>query len=468
MKQWQGKQVVVVGLGISNVPLIRYLQAHGAAISGRDRKTAAELGERYELLRELDVDLRLGADYLVDLDHYDAVFLTPGIPKHLPEIQALIGRVPLLSEVALVLKQAKAPVFGITGSSGKTTTTTLVGEMLKAANIECHVGGNIGTPLIERIEEIPADEPIVMELSSFQLELLEQSPHLALITNISENHLDVHLTMDKYIHAKKQIYLHQTPQDVVVLNFDDPIVAAMAEEAVGSVYYFSLRTKVNPGIYVDEADMLVFQDQAGIVPLISKQDIGLIGEHNVQNIMAAALAAHLAGADWDAIRTVARNFKGVKHRLEPVAVINEVSYVNDSIATSPARTIAGIEAFTNPVILIAGGYDKKLSYRGLAEAVVESVKAVILMGQTAGQIQREILAVEPEYGQIYRAHDLNHAVDIASQLAGSGDTVLLSPACASFDMYPNFEARGDHFRRIVQDLAAKMDESTKNGGMVSG
>ena len=152
------------------------------------------------------MDLRLGADYLVDLDHYDAVFLTPGIPKHLPEIQALIGRVPLLSEVALVLKQAKAPVFGITGSSGKTTTTTLVGEMLKAANIECHVGGNIGTPLIERIEEIPADEPIVMELSSFQLELLEQSPHLALITNISENHLDVHLTMDKYIHAKKQIY----------------------------------------------------------------------------------------------------------------------------------------------------------------------------------------------------------------------------------------------------------------------
>lgn len=458
MKQWEGKQVAVVGLGISNVPLIIYLLRHGAVISGRDRKTASELGDTYASLRNLGVDFCLGPEeYLQGLHKYDAVFLTPGIPKHLPEIQALMGQVPLLSEVALVLQQAQAPVYGITGSSGKTTTTTLVGEMLKAAGIKCHVGGNIGNPLIERIDQIPADQPIIMELSSFQLELLSQSPQAALVTNISENHLDVHLTMENYIQAKKQIYLHQQPADAAVFNYDDPIVRNMASEAVGAVYFFSSKNAVNPGIYLDDQGMLVFQDAAGIVPLISKQDIGLIGEHNLQNVMAAALLAHLAGADWDAICSAARQFRGVKHRLEFVAAINQVEYYNDSIATSPTRTIAGIRAFTQPVILIAGGYDKKLSFTELAEVVVKSgrVKAVILLGQTADLIAEEITAVSPDYKQVYRASDLSHAVDLAAQLADCGDAVLLSPACASFDMYPNFEARGDHFRSIVQELAVK-------------
>lgn len=453
MNKWAGKQVAVVGLGISNMPLIEYLLKQGASISGRDRKSEPELGDRAQILNQLGVECRLGPDYLSDLGQYDAVFLTPGIPKQLPEIQALIGKVPILSEIALVFSLAEAPIYGITGSSGKTTTTTLVGEMLKASGVNCHVGGNIGVPLIGKVDQIPAHEPIILELSSFQLELLNQSPHGALVTNISENHLDIHLTMETYIQAKKQIYLHQRPQDVAVFNYDDPVTRQMAREARGQVYFFSRASKVNRGIFLD-GEQLVFQDGAGIVPLIAKQEIGLIGEHNVENVMAAALLAYCAGASWPAICQTAAEFKGVAHRLEHIAVINQVDYYNDSIATSPARAIAGINSFADrPLILIAGGYDKKLSFAEFAAVVAEKVKALVLLGQTADQIEAAVRGRSPAYDQIYRARDLDEAVAVASQLAVGGDVVLLSPACASFDMYPGFEARGEHFRRLVQNLA---------------
>jgi len=452
MNQWAGKHVAVVGLGVSNLPLIRYLCKHGAVVSGRDRKSAEQLGERYNALEQLGVECQLGEDYLEDLHLYDAVFLTPGIPKHLPEITSLIGKVPILSEVALVLQLAKAPVYGITGSSGKTTTTTLVGEMLRASGIHCHVGGNIGVPLIEQVEDIPPDQPIVMELSSFQLELLNQSPHGALITNISENHLDVHLTMDNYIRAKKQIYLHQKPSDVAVFNYDDPITRAMAAEAKSQVFFFSSQFEVPQGMYVDGSGDLIYRDHDGQVPVLNKQDIRLMGEHNVLNIMAAALLAHNAGANWESIVRVAREFKGVAHRLEHIATIRGVDYYNDSIATSPTRTIAGIKAFNQPIILIAGGYDKKLSFDELAALIGERVKAVVLFGQTAAQIQQAIELKCPDYHQIYRVLDLPAAVQLAAKLAEPNDVVLLSPACASYDQYPNFEVRGDHFRQIVHNL----------------
>jgi len=452
MNKWAGKHVAVVGLGISNMPLIEYLLRQGAVVSGRDRKNEVEVGERAQTLRQLGVSCRLGPEYLCDLDQYDAVFLTPGIPKHLPEIQQLIGKVPILSEIALVFALAQAPIYGITGSSGKTTTTTLVGEMLKASGIKCHVGGNIGVPLIGEVEHIPANEPIVLELSSFQLELMDQSPHGALVTNVSENHLDVHLTMDSYIRAKKQIFLHQKPDDTAVFNYDDPITRQMAQEAKGQVYFFSRKAAVNPGIYLDE-DQIVFQDGAGIVPLIAKQDIGLIGEHNVENVMAAALLAHCAGASWQGIRRAAAEFRGVKHRLEHIATVKQVDFYNDSIATSPARAIAGINSFAGrQLILIAGGYDKRLSFTEFAKVVAEKVKALVLLGQTADQIANAVAEASPAYNQIYRVRDLEEAVAAACRLAAAGDVVLLSPACASFDMYPNFEARGEHFRRLVENL----------------
>lgn len=453
--KWLGKKVAVVGLGISNTALIRYLAKKGAAICGRDRKTVKELGKSYQELQQLCIDFRLGTDYLVDLDKYDAVFLTPGIPKHLPGIAAIKGKVPILSEISLLLQEAKAPVIGITGSSGKTTTTALVGEILKASGFDCYVGGNIGNPLIELVDQIPPQGRIVLELSSFQLELLNQSPELAVVTNISENHLDIHQTMDNYINAKKQIYLHQRPTDFTVFNFDDPITAAMAEESLSRVYFFSNCKTVMRGTYVDENDQIVFRDQAGIKPLIAKQDIELLGEHNVQNVLAAALLAILAGSDLQAIKKTVTHFPGIAHRLEKVDVIDDVTYINDSIATSPTRAIAGIRSFTKPLILIAGGYDKNLSFITFAGEVGGRVKDLILLGQTAPMIEQAVLNVSGTITNIHRVDDLEKAINLATRIAEPGDVVLFSPACASFDQYPNFEVRGDHFRSLVAKIACK-------------
>ncbi|NLM25894.1 MAG: UDP-N-acetylmuramoyl-L-alanine--D-glutamate ligase [Firmicutes bacterium] len=458
MYEWQGKNCAVVGLGVSNIPVIRFLLQHGAKVTGRDSKTADELGERYQILQELGIHCLLGHDYLQGLTDYDYIFLTPGIPKHLPEIQEVIAKGKVLSEIELVLSYAKAPVFAITGSSGKTTTTTLVGKMLEASGVDCYVGGNIGQPLIEKVVDIPAEAIIVLELSSFQLELLKQSPDGALITNISENHLDIHLTMDNYIRAKKQIYLHQSPEQVLVLNYDDPLAEEMAEEAASQVYYFSMNEQVAQGTYL-ENDVLYYTDQAGKVEIIHRSEIGLIGEHNVANMLAAALFAHLAGASWEAIRQVAREFTGVPHRLEKVAVLDGVTYYNDSIATSPSRAIAGLKAFSAPLILIAGGYDKQLSFDELAKEISQRVKDLILIGETGPKIKKAMEDLAKEQGRIttvlHETDTLAQAVKLASRLAKPGDVVLLSPASASFDMYPSFVARGEHFRHLVRELESK-------------
>lgn len=461
MNEWRNKKIAVIGLGISNIPLIRFLLKNGAIISGRDRKGPDELGDRYAELCSLQIELTLGEGYLEDLGEYDFVFLTPGIPKHLPPIQRIKGKVPILSEIALVHRYAKAPIFGITGSSGKTTTTTLVGEMLKQSHIEVFVGGNIGVPLIEHIEAIPEDARIVLELSSFQLELMDRSPQGALVTNVTENHLDIHLTMDTYIAAKKQIYAHQHPGDVAVFNLDDPITAQMAKECPSEVYFFSTSQPVPKGAYL-AGDRLLFSDGKGdLVHIVDCQEISLIGSHNLQNVLAAAILAHLAGASWEAIRHVIREFTGVPHRLEKVLTYQGVTYYNDSIATSPSRAIAGLRSFEQPIILIAGGYDKKLSFDQFATEALTKVKHLILLGQTAEQIRG---AVERAKAQssiglvVHLVHDLQEAVECASSIAEKGDIVLLSPACASFDMYANFEERGAHFRKLVKNMGGSGDE----------
>lgn len=460
MSEWKGKRVVVVGLGVSNIPLIRFLLRKGAIVEGRDKKSPEKLGERYFELRGLGVDCLLGANYLNDLDKFDTVFLSPGIPKNLPELRAIQGVVPFSSETELVLRYAKAPIFGITGSSGKTTTTTLVGEMLKASGLPTYVGGNIGVPLIEEIESIPEHARIVLELSSFQLELLNQSPHGALITNISENHLDIHGTMDNYIQAKKQIFTHQTDEDIAVFNFDDPLTKEMGKESTGSAFYFSKNEPVPRGTFTYEK-IIYFRNGPHAYPVIDQGDIRLRGEHNLENVLAASLLAHLAGADWHSIRGVAKRFTGVPHRLEKVQTIKGVTYYNDSIATTPTRAIAGVKSFKEPVILIAGGYDKLLSFDEFADVVTDrTVKTLILFGATAKKIQKCVEETakrkgNPKKPQIVLVSDLEDAVGLTSQIANRGDIVLLSPACASFDMYNSFQDRGQHFR----DLVARLLES---------
>lgn len=448
-KTWSGKKVALIGLGVSNLALVDILRDLGADLSGRDRQTPEQLGERYIELKNLGIDLVLGSDYLKNLEDFDYVMLSPGIPKYLPELRQLKDTGKLSSEIALLFANSPTPIYGITGSSGKTTTTSLVGEILQESGIAVRVGGNIGNPLITELRETEGEDCLLLELSSFQLDGLTASPHGALLTNLTENHLDLHLTMENYISAKQNIYRHQKPADFLVLNFDDPLTEKLAQESVGKVYYFSLKAPVYPGAYLQGND-LIYEDELGKVIFATKKRLSLPGEHNVANFLGAAVFSHLIGASWEAIRQVGENFRGVPHRLEFAGELQGVKYYNDSIATTPHRTEAALKAFDNPIVLIAGGSDKNLSFEGLASCIRAKVKRLILSGATAPKIKEAVLA----HGDfpITEVANLKEAVTLAGSLASSGDVVLLSPACASFDQYRNYVARGDHFRELVQSL----------------
>ncbi|MBE3582544.1 MAG: UDP-N-acetylmuramoyl-L-alanine--D-glutamate ligase [Limnochordaceae bacterium] len=462
--QWRGRRVAVVGLGISNLAVIRYLMKHGAIISGRDKKTLDQLGEIGKELAALPVDLRLGAGYLDGLDQFDALFLTPGIPKHLPELQLAMARgVEIHSEIEIVLAECRAPVIGVTGSSGKTTTTTLVGKMLQAAGLQTFVGGNIGQPLIEQAAHIPLGAWVVLELSSFQLEMLQQSPQAAVVTNVTPNHLDVHASMEEYIAAKEHIFRYQGENDWAIFNKGNTTTRAMAVRAPGQVAFFSREEPVEVGAWV-EGDRLLLRRQphGNVEELGLRQEIVLPGWHNVENVLAAAavtgLAARLPVA---AIREVFTRFRGVPHRLERVDEVDGVLFYNDSIATTPSRALAGIRAVERPIVLIAGGYDKHLPFDELAQEIMRPggrVRVVVLLGATAGKIAAALERAAVQAGMsgaqtpvVLRAGSFREAVALAGRQARPGDAVLLSPACASYDLFHNFEERGEVFRQLVKE-----------------
>ena len=445
-KDWSAKRVAVIGLGISNLALIRFLKNAGALVSGRDSKTQSEMGERLDAFQALGIELVLGPDYLQGLTDFDMVVVSPGVPKDLPELKEIAALGRLTSEIALVFRYSQGPIYGITGSSGKTTTTSLVGEILKESNLPVYVGGNIGVPLIGEIDQIGPEDRVVLELSSFQLDGLVHSPQGAVITNITQNHLDVHHTMDNYISAKKAIYRHQKPTDFLILNYDDPNVRAMAKEAPGRIFFFSLTTKVNPGAYL-QGDDLIFAQGTKEQIFAKRSQMALPGQHNVANFLAATLLSYGAGASLEAARRVSQTFRGVTHRLEFVGEAQGVKYYNDSIATTPERTMAALASFAEPIILIAGGSDKDLAFADLGKAIVDRVKHLILLGSTAGKIRQ---AVVSQGGvSLDEVEDLQEAVALAHRLGEPGDVVLLSPASASFDQYENFMARGTHFRDLV-------------------
>jgi len=448
-EEWQGKKVAVIGLGVSNTALIRFLKEAGAQISGRDQKTGPQLGGRLAELEALDVELVLGPGYLEDLDQFDAVFVSPGVPKHLPQLQEAARRRPLESEISLFFRYCPAPIYGITGSSGKTTTTTLAWEIMRASGLKAVIGGNIGNPLIEELPRLSPEHKVVLELSSFQLEDLPASPHGALITNLAENHLDVHGTMENYIAAKRNIYLHQGPGDFLVLNFDDPVTRAMGKEASGKVFFFSMENKVRDGAYLKGAELVYVQDGEE-EPILRRSELQLRGEHNAANFLAAAVLSRAAGAGLRAAAEVGRTFQGVPHRLEFVAEYGGVRYYNDSIATTPQRTLAALQSFSEPIILIAGGYDKQLSFAPLAEGVHRRVKHLVLLGATAPKIREAVLALGDFSLEV--VENLEQAVAAAKNKAKPGDCVLLSPACASYDQYADFMERGAHFRKLVHEL----------------
>ena len=466
--RWKGKHVSVVGLGKSNMALIRYLARRGVSITARDQKSADELGAAVDELRRLGAEMRLGPGYLKDLAASDGIFLTPGMRKDLPQIEeARVLGVEITSETNLFMELCRAPVVGITGSSGKTTTTTLVGALLEAAGHKVYVGGNIGRPLIEVVDEIKESAVVVLELSSFQLELATRSPQVACITNITPNHLDVHPDMEAYVAAKKRIYQFQSDSDVLVLNAVNEHTRAMAKGARGRVVWFSAAGEVPLGAFVDSGRIVIAKDgRSGgtLTDVCGLDEIRLLGDHNVENVLAACAIADQLGVTPGTMRDVVSTFTGVAHRLELVREANGVAYYNDSIATSPSRAVAGIKAFDRPIHLIAGGYDKHLPWDEFAEVVAERVKTLVLIGQAGPAIERAVLdakgATKP---RIVYADSLKEAVAVAAGAAVPGDVVLLSPACASYDMFPNFEVRGEQFRKWVREYTESAECESASG-----
>lgn len=446
-----GKRVAVTGAGVSNTPLIRVLRGAGVDVTVCDRKT--ELGPPGEELRALGCSLRLGEGYLDSLD-FDVVFRTPGLhPRYLERARAAGSQIT--SEMEAFFDLCPCPVVGVTGSDGKTTTTTIIAKLLESAGRRVHLGGNIGRPLLTEVDDMRPDDIAVVELSSFQLLTMQKSPHIAVLTNVAPNHLDVHTDMAEYVAAKANVFAHQGPGDVLAANFDNKIAKELSEEAPGKAIYFTrqIDSPEVPGCFLRE-DAVWFRDRDGERPVLPLSGILLPGAHNVENYMAAICAVQ-GLVDDAAIRELAGSFGGVEHRIELVRERRGVRWYNDSIASSPSRTIAGLSSFPEKVILIAGGKDKGISYAPLGPVVNDRVKLLILCGATAKAIRESVEQAENYRGlEIAETEDYRAAVALADAESVPGDVVLLSPASTSFDRFKNFEERGRVFKDLVGSLPA--------------
>ncbi|WP_312635570.1 UDP-N-acetylmuramoyl-L-alanine--D-glutamate ligase [Oscillibacter sp.] len=446
------KTVAIVGIGVSNTPLIELLAKSGVRVTACDRKSREDLGCEAGRLESLGVTLKLGDEYLKDLTQ-DVIFRTPGLRRDVPEFLAAAARgSEITSEMEVFFQVAPCMLIAVTGSDGKTTTTTLISEFLREAGKNVHVGGNIGRPLLCEADEMRPEDYAVLELSSFQLMTMTRSPHIAVITNLAPNHLDVHRDMAEYIAAKENIFTHQSSSDIAVFNADNDITAEQAGRAVGRRRLFSRKEEPEEGVFL-RGDVIVSRADGAEREIMHTSDILLPGVHNVENYMAAIAAMDGLVPD-EAMREVARTFAGVEHRIELVRTLRGVRYYNDSIGTSPSRTIAGLRSFPEKVILIAGGYDKHIPFDTLGPELVEHVKLLILCGATAEKI-RGCVENAPNYQgtpEMLTVSELRAAVETAAQRAGEGDVILLSPACAAFDQFKNFMERGRAFKQIVSGL----------------
>lgn len=440
-----GRKIAVVGVGISNVPLIRFLIKNGAEICAYDKKTREQLGDVYDELSAAGVNFCLGEGYLDEISE-DIIFKTPGIRYDVPALLKAADRGALItSEMEVFFELCPAKIIGVTGSDGKTTTTTLINKFLQRAGKKTRLGGNIGRPLIGEIDEIMSDEFAVLELSSFQLHTMKKSPDIAVITNITPNHLDWHTDYNEYIQAKKNIMLHQSPGGITVLNANNPETAKLAAEAEGEVRTFSAYRnadfKLKDG-YISKGDER----------LLDISDIKLPGMHNVENYMTA-IAAVYDIVPKSVFSEVAKDFGGVEHRIELVREKDGVKYYNSSIDSSPNRTINTLRVFGNNVVMIAGGKDKGIPYDEIGPAVAEHVKSLVLIGKTADKIETAVRKADGgDKVKIIKAETYREAVAAAKGEACDGDVVLLSPASTSFDMFNNFEERGNLFKKIVSEL----------------
>ena len=441
----RGKRIAVLGLGVSNRPLVRLLLEFGCDVLGCDRTPREKLDAEVLQLEEMGCKLSVGDSYLDGVEA-DILFRTPGMHPGHPAIEALRSRgARVTSEMEVFFELCPCTLLAVTGSDGKTTTTTLVSEMLKAAGKTVWLGGNIGTPLLPLVRQMKPEDFAVVELSSFQLMDMTRSPSRAIVTNLAPNHLDIHKDMEEYVDSKKNIFRYQNADDLLVLNADNDITAAFRGN--GITRFFSRQGKES---HVVLKDGTIYR---GGEAVLEAKDILIPGVHNIENYMAAIAMVEGLVED-EIIRQVAKTFGGVEHRIELVRIKNGVKFYNDSIASSPSRTIAGLRSFSEKVLLIAGGYDKHIPYDVLGPEICAHVKQVFLCGATAPQIRAAVESCGDFHGQVVLTDcgNFENAVRTAAAVAQKGDIVLMSPASASFDEFKNFMVRGEFFKKIVKEL----------------
>ncbi len=449
------RKVAIIGLGVSNLPLLDYLYEKKAQVTIFDDRTIDKVSKNIiDKITTYGFEFYFGKDCLEKLKGFNIIFRSPSCLPTKAELQEEMNRGAIVTtEVEMLMEMCPCKIIGVTGSDGKTTTTSMISEILQKAGYNTFLGGNIGTPLFTRLPEIKPDDIVVLELSSFQLMNMKISPDIAVITNITPNHLNIHKDYEEYIDSKKNIFKYQNEDGILILNYDNDITRECAKEAKGKVIFFSSKTKLDNGFIVDKDVVKECEDKVR-KHILNVDEVILRGNHNYQNI-ATALATTKTLVDTDVAVQVIKEFKPVKHRIEFIKEINGVKWYNDSASSSPTRTLSGINAFKENIILIAGGYDKNLDYGPLAKTIVQKVSTLILIGQTAEKIfdvVKEEADKQKKSININICDSLEQTVEIAKKSAKRGDIVLFSPASASFDMFKDFADRGEKFKNLVNNI----------------
>ena len=454
-----GKKVAIIGMGVSNIPLLDYFYEKHSKVTVFDNRNIEQIDKNIiGKIEQYNFEYFFGEDNLKNLKGFDIIFRSPSCMPFIKEIQEEIQRGAILTtEIEMVLKLTPARTIGITGTEGKTTTTSLIYEILKSARYNCFLGGNIGKPIFTKIKDMTPDDFVILEMSSFQLIDMDVSPDVSLVTNIYPDHLNIHSSYEEYQDSKKNIFKYQKDDGIVVLNNDNDITKSFTKEVNGKVIFFSSKEKLQDGYIYDNTDGNIKYCEDGVRRhLVHKGEIKLRGIHNYENI-CAALAVTSKFVDIETAINSIKEFIGVEHRLEFVKELDGVKYYNDSIGTSPPSTIAGLNAFDENIILLAGGSDKGLDYKEVGEAIAKKVGTLILCGPTSKKIEeatKEALSklnIKKDI-EIYNVNNLEEAVKLAKERSKVGDVVLLSPASASFDAFKNFAERGDKFKEFVNNL----------------
>ena len=451
----KNRKVAIIGLGVSNIPLIDYLYKNNAKVTIFDDKDIDSIPKDVmDKITKYSFSFSFGKNSLSKLVGFDLIFRSPSCLPTNPALEAEANRGAIITtEIEMLMKMCPSKIIGVTGSDGKTTTTSLIYEILKKSGHNCYLGGNIGTPLFTRLNEMLPDDIVVLELSSFQLMGMDISPQIAVITNITPNHLNIHKDYEEYIDAKKNIFKYQDENGILIANFDNEITREAAKESNGKVIYFSSKQKLEDG-YIVDGDLIKECNDNLRKHVLNVKDVKLKGMHNFENICAAIAATRTLVAIDDAVDAV-KQFGGVEHRIEFVKEIDGVKWYNDSSSSSPTRTISGLNAFDEDIVLIAGGYDKNLDYTPIAKPIVQKVKTLILLGQTSVKIfdcVKKELEKQDKKLDIYMCNTLENTVTLAHKHAKPGQVVLFSPASASFDMFKSFADRGEQFKSLVERL----------------